>query len=504
MFIFIKEKKNENKNLLLFYPIFILILVLNPIFCHIVLKFITTNVYYRFLWLLPLGIIIAYFGTLMLSDVDNKFKKIVATIMFIGIIVYSGNFVYTSSTFKKINNLYKLPDEYIQITQILSSIPIQEKNAMVSTELVKYIRQYDASIKLAFQRRPYEDYNMYPIVGFYNEGKVKELVELCERQEVNIIVYDNSITLTISPSHYGYNLYAQTEHYDIYVQTDSLQSEIETDEETISIPGLKKDYTLAILNDLHLIEPDEDVAEASQATVRERYENLFKTSIGEKSTKLWTRIPKKINELNPDYVICAADMIDYASAANIKLLKSGFDEIQQEIMYIRADHDYGRHYNSSLTPEYVQSLHQSIDENKKVYSKDLGEIIILGIDNSTSQLPKEALNEIKETFSLGKPIILVTHVPFNSQINDNLEKESKEAWQDRNLTWDYSGTSYTADENTKEFLELLYAENSPVKVVIAGHLHLKNTSMLNERITQYVFDASYKGKIGLVHVKGDL
>ena len=41
--------------------------------------------------------------------------------------------------------------------------------------------------------------------------------EKAKEKNVNIIVYDNKIPLTISPQFYGYNLYKQVESYDIYV-----------------------------------------------------------------------------------------------------------------------------------------------------------------------------------------------------------------------------------------------------------------------------------------------
>lgn len=494
----VEEKRKENKRILLYYPILVLIITLNPLFCKILLKFIGKNVYYRFMWLLPFGIVIAYLGTFIIAKASKKVKKTILCTVFIGIILYCGNFIYTNQTFDKVNNWHKLPDESIQVTQMIAKIPLDNKKAMVSTDLVGYIRQFDASIKLAYPRRPYADYQMYPIVKYYNAGDVKNLVSQCQQNDINIIVYDNSIPLTISPSHYGYDLYAQTEHYDIY----ALSKEIKVDEETISIEGLQSDYKLCFVNDLHIIVPDEDVSNENKETVQERQDNFFKTIAGERSFELWKRIPKKINELNPDCVILGGDMIDYASKANIESLKNGIDQINVETMYLRADHDYGRSYNPNLTTDYITQLEKSIDENLEVYCKDLGEILIVGIDNSTSQISDEALAKLKEIFTNGKPIILATHVPLNSKVDNNLAEESKKVWQDRNLTWDETGTTYTADENTKKFLNLLYAENSPVKAVLAGHLHFKNTSKLNENITQYVFDASYQGKIGVLHIVG--
>lgn len=138
-----------------------------------------------------------------------------------------------------------------------------------------------------------------------------------------------------------------------------------------------------------------------------------------------------------------------------------------------------------------------------IYCKDLGEILVVGIDKSTSQISKEALEELKEIFAIGKPIILVTHVPFNSQIDNGLSNVSKENRENRNLTWDYKNSSYIADDNTKEFLDMLYSKNSPVKAVLCGHLHLKYTVKLNENITEYVFKPAFSGSIALVKIVGD-
>lgn len=104
---------------------------------------------------------------------------------------------------------------------------------------------------------------------------------------------------------------------------------------------------------------------------------------------------------------------------------------------------------------------------------------------------------------MNKPVILALHVPLNPKMDDTLAQMSEQVWQETNLTWDKEGTAYTADTNTAEFLDLIYSENSPVKAVLAGHMHFKNTSQLTENITQYVFDATYKGSIGILNIQGN-
>lgn len=501
VFLLVEEKKKENKNLLVYYPALMFVIVLNPIFCYILLKFVGQSVYYRLFWNIPMGIIIAYFGVILISKANKKVSKAIAFLAFIGIIIYSGKLVYTKWTFEKVNNWYKISDETVEVVKILQTIPMEDKKVMPPTNMVGYIRQIDASIKIVYEREPHEVYDI-PVVKYYNSGDVENLTNFCKNKNTNIIIYNNAIELTISPTYFGYELYAQTQNYDIYVLTENLSSEINIDEETIPIEGLKNSYQLCVLNDLHLMKPYDDVTEKNRETVRQRYEEMFKTSIGERPYSLWKRLPTKINELNPDLVVFCGDMMDYTSSANIEALTAGMQKIQPEMMYLRADHDYGKVYNENFTKEYVKEKHQQIDENLAVYCKDLGEVLIVGIDNSTSQLTDEAIAKLREIFKLGKPIILATHVPLNSRIDNSLS-EQVIANRGKNLTWDEAGSYYIAKDNTKEFLDLVFAENSPVKAVLAGHFHFKQTVKLNENITEYVLDATFKGNMSVIHIVGE-
>ena len=216
VFLMAEEKDKNNRNFLVYYPILLLVILLNPIFEIVISKIIGENVYYRFIWGIPIGVVISYFSVCLIYKLNKKTKKVIICICMACIVAFSGRFVYTEEVFQNTNNLYKLPDEYVEVIEILSNVKMENKKAMVSSDLIGYVRQLDASIKLPYQRRPYGDYDSY-ILKFYNDGDIFNLVDLCEEQEVNIIVYDNSILLQDSLESYGYELYANTEHYDIYV-----------------------------------------------------------------------------------------------------------------------------------------------------------------------------------------------------------------------------------------------------------------------------------------------
>ena len=216
IYIFIREKDSDKKSFLVWYPCLALIIILNPIFNKIVNPFLSENVYNRLYWSIPLGIILAYAGVLLVKNVSENSKKIIIFISICILIIFSGDFVYNKENFQVTENLYKIPSEYVEVINILKTIPLDEKTAMVSTDLVPYVRLIAPSIRMAYPRRP-DGYKDYPIVGFYEAGDVKTLTKLCKEKNINIIVYDRNILLSISPAYFGYDYYTSTDKYDIYI-----------------------------------------------------------------------------------------------------------------------------------------------------------------------------------------------------------------------------------------------------------------------------------------------
>lgn len=216
IYIFIVEKDKNKRMFLLYFSCLVLFVVLNPIFNKLVNSFLNKNVYQRLFWMVPMGVVIAYVGADIIKKTENISKKTIVSILLICTIMFSGKLIYTEENYTKTNNLFKFPDETLAVIDIMSSIDLENKKAMVSTDLVEYVRQKDASIKLAYPRRP-QGYDSYDIVQYYNMGDVKNLTDLCKKKKVNIIVYDKSIVLSISPSYFGYESYAQTEKYNIYI-----------------------------------------------------------------------------------------------------------------------------------------------------------------------------------------------------------------------------------------------------------------------------------------------
>lgn len=277
---------------------------------------------------------------------------------------------------------------------------------------------------------------------------------------------------------------------------------LEEDRKTIRIPGIKDSYRLLVINDLHIVETEteREIPKETKDEIQARYESFADTS-GVASREQWEWLSDQIQDYDPDAVVLAGDLVDFYSPENLETLKDGLDKIEVPVIYTRADHDYGTWYIEE-DRKTVKKQEAAICDNSRVILQEFPDFLIVGINNSTSQMTKAGLRALKKIWEKEKPVILITHVPLDSLTDRGLYEESKKLWGDRALLWG-KDCYYEPNETTQKYLDMVLGEDSPVVAVISGHLHFPYTIQLNDRITEYVFDASYKGKLGILTVSGD-
>lgn len=273
------------------------------------------------------------------------------------------------------------------------------------------------------------------------------------------------------------------------------------EEVTVEIEGIQREYTLAWVSDLHMITDKEagDVDIASLYDVKKRYEELPVTQEGIHAEDLWPEIVKFLNYQEFDGIIFGGDMVDYCSTSNIEALKAGYDQLKAPVMYIRADHDYGSWYGSYLLDDVkAHSLQASIDgdapENKYM---EFDDFIVIGVDNSNKNMPSSQMWALEELYNKRKPVIAVTHVPYESTVDASLEELS---FQVRNKIYYWGGGEYIPNEYTEEYLHMIYREDTLVKQVLAGHLHASWKGMITEQVPEHIFGPAFDGHLGVIHV----
>lgn len=281
--------------------------------------------------------------------------------------------------------------------------------------------------------------------------------------------------------------------------------DFKTDEIAVEIPGLKEEYTIAFVNDLHMITDHKsgDVTEDSLAVVKERYETFSVTEEGVHAEELWPEVIKYLNYNDFDAVIFAGDMLDYCSNSNILALKSGLSELKypvDKIMYLRSDHDYGGWYGGSGFTDtdgfLLQSFVLDADKMEKVIEFD--DFLIVGINQSYRSISGEM---IIESLAQGKPALVATHVPFYSDVDDSLAELSMEV-RNKIYYWSKDGHNYVPDGETQELIDRMYAEDSNVVQIAAAHMHAAWDGYVTDRLKEHIFAPVFQGNIGIIHVTG--
>ena len=265
----------------------------------------------------------------------------------------------------------------------------------------------------------------------------------------------------------------------------------------LDLPG-KNNFKIVVVNDSHIAEESDEIRKEKRDYVRARVEH-FRLVSGSRSTDTWNRILEKLDGYHADLIVFAGDMVDYYSRKNYSILRNGLKKLKTPYIYLRANHDRKKGYTGK-SRRNVKKQGKKLGDDNPVIVRNYRRFVVVGINDSTSNLTREGYLVLRDVWNMNKPVILFTHVPFESHIDSRLTEKSKTAWKGRVYLWSDRDTYYRKTKYTKKFLKMLYAKKSPVKAVIAGHLHFSDTSKLTKNTTQYVLDASYRGNVGIVRI----
>ncbi len=527
----------ENRKKMLLTILLVGVFLYNGLTFRLLSHFVTeTDSFYRFFWLIPITLVCAYAFVLFWTGKQNRIVKSAISCMIAVALVVAGDSYFDYSKTQSIENPYLMPDDVLGIATMIAGDKEEDMPTIAMPMKFELVyRTYDASAIMGIGRAPYAYFssNGYEAVAqtghYLQESRLARLVENGEKQDVLMVksaIIDKEIDYLIINNHMGledymtlldctlvgsakdYSLYrVNYNSYDKVTKKEEVQKikdamGISEDEETVELEGLEKEYRILAVNDLHDFLLDDSVMEEKIETVYDRYNNLFLSATGVHSADLWNGMSAILDSYQTDGIVFIGDMIDYSSKENIRLFKNGLENVETPYIYLRADHDLGAWYTTGENSnEETMGLSKSIAEYQEVFVKDYGEFYLVGWNNSTSPLSQEGLERMKEIFAEGKPIILATHVPLDSIVDDGLRKAAMEADPEGRAKLWGENCLYRPNETTQEFLDMVYAQDSPVKAVFAGHLHFKYTVQLTDNITEYVLPPAFSGKITQITIK---
>ena len=159
MLIFVAVYADDNvKRIFVPLSVIMVLTVYNPLFPLLLTKITKIDSeYYRFFWITPVVVLVPYvFTKLILAMLDGKIKnKAVIIVLAVLVLIMSAESV-TKSGMRIAENKYKVPNELIEISEIIHADSDKEyPKAFLEFEYNMQMRQYDAKMLLTIDREDY-------------------------------------------------------------------------------------------------------------------------------------------------------------------------------------------------------------------------------------------------------------------------------------------------------------------------------------------------------------
>ena len=231
IYLWVTEEKKEIRQLFVYLTAGLAALFFFPLFAYAAMHFfLDSQVYYRLLWLIPMGMIAAYAAAKAVSQIETKRKRIVVGILFSLLLVQGGSLIYANPMVKKAENLYHLPQAVISVADVMH-VDGRDVKAVVPAEMLQFIRQYDASIHLAYGREALiEGWSNNQLYEAMEASPVRSyaITDYGKQQGVEYIVLRTGTPIvgTNPINHYEFSYLTTIENYDIYIFANSALSKI--------------------------------------------------------------------------------------------------------------------------------------------------------------------------------------------------------------------------------------------------------------------------------------
>ncbi len=274
-------------------------------------------------------------------------------------------------------------------------------------------------------------------------------------------------------------------------------------EETVYVEGLEREYTLLFLTDTHVIIPDQN-ASAQAAENEQARTPMFLHETGVTPAEQFPEWVRYANEIKADAFLLGGDIIDTPSPSNLEWLEEQLAGLDMPYLYVNGNHDwtYPWEYMTDTGKEtYLPLLAPYMDGNTAIHSLDLGEITVVGIDDSTNQVNGDVFPEYERLLQEGKPVVVVAHVPFMTQ---SVLGRAREVWNSPVVIGAGNYGGIYPNEDSEKFEAVTTSSDSPVELVLAGHVHFYDKDIIEgeKNVLQLVGGAGFKGEALLIHLTG--
>ncbi|SEI97622.1 Calcineurin-like phosphoesterase [Lachnospiraceae bacterium A10] len=291
------------------------------------------------------------------------------------------------------------------------------------------------------------------------------------------------------------------EHLSIINTAHSLATDYGLDLQVreITIPNINREYDFIYISDLHVYASSVSEIPSWGMTKDTRLGMFTCVRNGMQSAeqlKTWIAIT---NNMKADGLLLGGDIIDFGDDQNINWVQNQLSILEVPYVYTLGNHDSYDYVTNSQNPDNGDLDKIFLDADKDCSYIDYGEFIVCQINSSLNCVSADTLEKFKSVYYIGKPIILISHVPLYSEDDSMLKDRVETIYNNDRLIG--NGLDNVMDSDTQEFYELTTADNSPVIAVLGGHIHFQYDSMLNGWIPEYINSSAADGQGYLIRVK---
>lgn len=215
-YVAFREKNRSVRTILLYGSIGLVFFICLPPIYQIYTVYVDESTYWRMWWMLPMGIGIAYVGTMLVAR-----KRFAGIALAFAVLLLGGRFIYAESpTVARATNPYQIPQEVIEIVDYLEEYEENTVYAAFPPEMLAFVRQYDVTVRMPYGREMLDE-NWSGTTGFYQlmaslEIDFAALAEKCEYNYTRYLIIDGNKLYRNLPEEHEFAEIFQTGRYKVY------------------------------------------------------------------------------------------------------------------------------------------------------------------------------------------------------------------------------------------------------------------------------------------------
>ncbi len=271
----------------------------------------------------------------------------------------------------------------------------------------------------------------------------------------------------------------------------------------IVIPGLKNKYRILHITDSHVVsmtEDDEDIIINGGPHTGKKLSDFAKVRFdyfqydGVTTAELFSQMCDRLGA-NPDcadVIVFTGDILDFYTNSCFDFVCENLKKLKTPFMFVPGNHDM---IFSPMGDDAVRNVFNDLcGGNTEVQKHKLGELALIGIDDTRNFYTDEALADFEEAMHGEDNVILFQHVPlYTKGYHAHTVKRGTSDWS-------LGDEGICVGDSWKVMFEKIKAPDSTIKALICGDCHIEHESKLGN-VTQYTspLNAEYPPVLFTVH-----